>query len=77
MWKDNKAFTSSLEKCYYVLWTHNGLKLNYPNDYCVYSQDVNWWTGVTWITGKVLISFWTLILTAPIHCKDSIGEQVI
>ncbi len=37
-------------------------------------------TGVVWITCgycNVFISCYTLILTAPIHCRGSIGEQVI
>ncbi len=45
------------------------------------SQDVNWWTGVVWITCGLLWCFfsavWTLILTAPIHCRGSIVEQVM
>ncbi len=44
------------------------------------SRDVNWWNGV-WITWGLLWCFlsavWTLILTAPIHCRVSIGEQVM
>ncbi len=36
------------------------------------SHDVNWWTGVVWITLRIIVMFlsavWTLILTAPIHC---------
>ncbi len=42
------------------------------------SQDVNWWAGVVWITCGLLWWFrffsavWTLILTAPIHCRGSI-----
>ncbi len=31
-----------------------------------------------WITYRLFLSaFWTLILTAPIHCRGSIGEQVM
>ncbi len=41
------------------------------------SQDVNWWTGVVWIIGMFLSAVQTLILTAPIHCRGSIGEQVM
>ncbi len=33
------------------------------------SQDVNWWTGVVWIIVMFLSAVWTLILTAPIHCR--------
>ncbi len=30
-----------------------------------------------WIIDMFLSAVWTLILTAPIHCKGSIGEQVM
>ncbi len=33
------------------------------------SQDINWWTGVMWIIVMFLSAVWTLILTAPIHCR--------
>ncbi len=41
------------------------------------SQDINWWTGVVWIIMMFLSAVWTLILTAPIHCRISIDEQVM
>ncbi len=41
------------------------------------SQDVNWWTGEVWITVMFLSAVWTLILTAPIHCRAPIAEQVM
>ncbi len=41
------------------------------------SQDVNWWTGVVWIIVMFLSAVWTLILTAPIHCRASIAETVM
>ncbi len=40
-------------------------------------QDINWWTGLVWIIVLFLSAVWTLILTAPIHCRASIGEQVM
>ncbi len=40
-------------------------------------QAANWWTGVVWITCGLLWCFYQLILTAPIHCRASIGEQVM
>ncbi len=40
------------------------------------SQDVNWWIGVV-LWCFFLSAVWTLILTAPIHCRWSIGEQVM
>ncbi len=41
------------------------------NTQFVSSQDVNWWTGVVWIIVMFLSAVWTLILTAPIHCRGS------
>ncbi len=41
------------------------------------SQDINWWTGVEWIIVMFLSAVWTLILTAPIHCRASIAETVM
>ncbi len=41
------------------------------------SQDVNWWTGEVWIIVMFLSAVWTLTLTAPIHCRGAIGEQVM
>ncbi len=37
------------------------------------------WSRVNylWIIVMFLSAVWTLILTAPIHCKGSIGEQVM
>ncbi len=40
------------------------------------SQDINWWTVVLCIIVMFLSDVWTLILTAPIHCRASIAEQV-
>ncbi len=41
------------------------------------SHCVNWWTGVVWIIVMFLSAVWTLILTAPIHCRGSIAEQMM
>uniref|UniRef100_A0A671RCN4 Nucleolar complex protein 3 homolog n=1 Tax=Sinocyclocheilus anshuiensis TaxID=1608454 RepID=A0A671RCN4_9TELE len=38
-------------------------------------QDVNGWTGVVWVIVMFLSAVWTLILTAPIHCRASIGDK--
>ncbi len=38
------------------------------------SQDIKWWTGVVWIIVMFLSAVWTLILTAPIHCRAYIDE---
>ncbi len=37
------------------------------------------WSGVDylWIIVMFSSAVWTLILTAPIHCRGSIGEQVM
>jgi len=44
------------------------------NTQLLYSQDVNWWTGVDylWIICDAFIS---LLLTAPIHCWAPIGKR--
>ncbi len=34
------------------------------------------WTGVVWINVMFLSAVWTVILTAPIHCRSFINEQV-
>ncbi len=39
------------------------------------SQDINWLTGSMWIIVTFLSAVWTLILTAPIHCRGSTGER--
>ncbi len=43
------------------------------------SQDVNGWTRVDYLWNIVMFlsAIWTLILTAPIHCRGSIEEQVM
>ncbi len=43
------------------------------------SQDVNWRAEMDylWIIVMFLSTVWTVILTAPIHCRGPIGEQVI
>ncbi len=38
------------------------------------SQDINLWTGEMWFIMMFLSAVWTLILTAPIHCRASIAE---
>ncbi len=32
-------------------------------------QNINGWAGVVWITVIFLSAVWSLILTAPIHCR--------
>ncbi len=68
MWKD-KGWIFSMKKV--LLWItdlakSNSLKLN-----------ANWWTGFMWIIVMFLSVVWTLILTAPIHCRGSFDEQVM
>ncbi len=35
------------------------------------------WTGVAWINVMLLSDVLNIILTAPIHCRGSIDEQVM
>ncbi len=46
------------------------------NMHLVTSQDINWWTGAVWIIYG-LNCFWTQLLIALMHCRGSIGEQVM
>ncbi len=67
-------------KRYYELWTlcilvKNVLMLDLFH--LLSSPDVNWWTGVVWIIVMFLSAVWTLILTAPIHCRASIAETLM
>ncbi len=54
-----------------------GLSWFITNTQLLSSQDVNWWTGVVWIIVMFLSAVWTLILTAPIHCRASIAETLM
>ncbi len=84
MWEDNKLFPWS--KCYYGLWTgispiSNGLKLKCLDDGFVFVQNCSFslhkmlTDGLELITVILLSAVWTLILTAPIHFRESIGEH--
>ncbi len=66
-------------KSYYELSTHIWVKNILMLDLfqVLSSPDVNWWTGVVWIIVMFLSAVWTLILTAPIHCRASIAETVM
>ncbi len=35
------------------------------------------WSGVNYLWVMFLSAIWTLILTAPIHCRGCTGEQVV
>ncbi len=84
--KDNRRWSFSLEEALlwimdsYFSWKQrfevkNALMMGLFQ--LLSSQDVNWCTGVVWIIVMFLSAVWTLILTAPIHCWGSIGEQVM
>ncbi len=80
MWETTGDGLFHWRKCYYGLWTRNLVKnilmvdLLFP---LLSSQDVDWWTGVVWIIVMFLSAVWTLILTAPIHCRAFIAEQAM
>ncbi len=80
-WKDNRRWTFHWRKHYYELWTRilarsDGLKLKHLDGFVSYkqlftSQDVDWWTGVVWITCLLWcfyqlfgLSFWRHPFTA-------------
>ncbi len=75
---DSDQNTFHWRKRYYGLWTHILVK-NILMDLfqLLSSPDVNWWTGVVWIIVMFLSAVWTLILTAPIHCRASIAETLM
>ncbi len=82
MWVDfdNKGYTFFPgRKRYYGLWIFwpEVKMLNLTNTQLFTSQEVNWWTGVVWIIVMFLSAVWTLIPTAPIHCRASTDEQVM
>ncbi len=66
-----------------ILAGSNGLKLKTSTwRICLQTQllsdlDVNCWTGVVWIIVMFLSAVWSLILTAPIHCRAFIGEEIL
>ncbi len=76
--EDNRRWTFSLEEAL-LLWTHilvkNVLMLDLFQ--LLSSPDVNWWTGEVWVIVMFLSAVWTLILTAPIHCRASIAETLM
>uniref|UniRef100_A0A8C2K9R9 Tartrate-resistant acid phosphatase type 5 n=1 Tax=Cyprinus carpio TaxID=7962 RepID=A0A8C2K9R9_CYPCA len=49
--------------------TYDRLEPEGPEDYAAAKQHLKW------IEQKLQNTVWTLILTAPIHCRGSIGEQ--
>ncbi len=68
-----------------LIFANNSLKLQnvlmmdlfLPIMQLLASEDIMWWTGVVWIIVMFLSAIWTLTLTAPIHCRGSIVEQVM
>ncbi len=67
-WVPSEWVQTAESKHYYGLWTcilsrTNGLKSKPFDGFVSYKH-------------TVLSAVWTLILTAPIHCRGSIGEQV-
>ncbi len=60
---------------YGILVRCDGLKLNPLNDGLVLK--VMLWSLVDYLWIMFLSAVWILILTAPIHCRGSIGEQVM
>ncbi len=92
MWETGGDGIFQWRKCYYGLWTlwYSGqkwrFKVKMPQSWICFlenmqlftSQDVDW-SGVDylWIIVMFLSAVWTLILTAPIHCRASIAETLM
>ncbi len=59
------------------------IHFNSPQHLCLQVKGIvmesQGWSHVDflWIIVMLLSAVWTLILTAPIHCRGSIGEQVM
>ncbi len=66
----NRRCSCSLKEVL-LLWTRILVKNILMLDlfHLLSSPDVNWWSGVVWIIVIFLSAVWTLILTAPIHCR--------
>ncbi len=89
MWEDNRRWTFSLEEVLLLIMDSKfgqkqgfdvknvSMDLFLTKLQLFTSQDINWWTGVVWIIVMFLSAVLTLILTAPIHCRESTGEQVM
>ncbi len=54
---------------------NSGKQQRFTNTLLFTPKVINWQTVVVWIIVMFLSAVWTLILTAPIHCRGSIGEQ--
>ncbi len=66
-------------KCYYGLWTRiwvkNVLMMDlFLTNICLLKTLTD---GLVWIIVTFLSAVWTLILTAPIHCRASIAETLM
>ncbi len=77
MWEDNRRWICSLEEA--LLWVMDlyfvqkwPFKVKHLNNRFV---SLNIFERV-WIN-VMFLAVWTLILTAPIHCRGPIGEQVM
>ncbi len=75
-----------LEKATLYISISDGLELNKNVLMSLFLKNTSFhikylmdWSGVDylWVIMMFLSSVWTLILTAPIHCRASIGEQVM
>ncbi len=85
MWETTGDGLFHWRKRYYGLWTSilvgsNGLKLKPPKLWICFLQTHNFCllkTLIKWCGVMFLSAVWTLILTAPIHCRASIAETVM
>ncbi len=76
--RDNFFTEGSVIMDYRLFWSVFMMDLFLTNTQLFASQDVNWWTGVMdylWIIVMFLSAVWTLILTAPIHCRGSLVSK--
>ncbi len=88
MWEENKIFFTQgtiimdshfSQKQQFTLKNALMIDLFLTNTQLFTPQDINWWTdGLDW-SGVACDVFIRCLdsLTAPIHCRGSIGEQVV
>ncbi len=73
MWETNRRWTFALEEALsWIMARSNGLKLKTRHQ-------LMGWSGVDYLCIIVMLlsAVWTFLLTAPIHCRASIAEQVM
>ncbi len=84
MWEDNRGWTEDallwIMDSYFIQegrFEDKSLNDGFVSNKHTAFTSQDWGIVVVFITMMFLSAVWTLILTAPIHCRGSIGEQVM